>query len=303
MPKYEYLNVNTLDVEGEIRGAGSVNGIPYTSGNRFFVDSGNGVDNGAGGKNTEQPFATLDFAIGRCTADNGDQIILMPGHAETTTAIAADVAGITILGIGVGRNRPTLTATTAATDLIDVTAANIRIANVRLVGAASGCTSLVAIAANDTELIGCNLEHGAAPLIAVAITHNNDRTLIKDCLFLGTAAGPDVGVDLQGSGDSQDYSIIGCTFNYLGSTGLDLAGIRSSKIDTGVLIADCKFIGMDATAIDFNSSATGLIDNCSVLSLNATVAEMIDGYLGAVDCRIAYHGVSGAVIPATTATP
>jgi hypothetical protein len=228
----------------------------------------------------------------------------MPGHAETTSAIAADVAGITILGCGVGRNRPTLTASTAASDLIDVTAANIRIQNVRLLGAASGCTALVSVAANDFELIGCSLEHGAAPLKAVTITHNYDRTTIKDCLFLGTAAGPDVAIDLTGSGDSQDYSVVGCTFNYLGSAGLDLAGIRSSKIDTGVLIKDCTFIGMDATALDFNSNATGLVDNVSVFSTNATVNEMIDaGTLGFVDCKVSYNSVSGATIPATTATP
>lgn len=281
-------------------------GVPvggeFTTGNVFFVDSGVGSNSNSGKKNS--PFATLDYAIGKCTASNGDLIYLMPGHAETTTAIAADVAGIQIVGVGVGRNRPTLTATTAASDLIDVTAANIRIKNVRLVGAASGCTSLVSVAAHDFELIGCNLEQAATPLIGVAITHNYDRTLIKDCLFMGTAAGPDVAVDLQGSGDSQDYSIIGCTFNYMGSTGLDLAGVRSSKIDGGVLIKDCTFIGMDATAIDFNSSATGLVQNVGVLSLNATVAEMIDaGFLGAVDCKVAYRAVSGATIPATTATP
>lgn len=289
-------------------GAYKINGIPIsgaelTTGNIWFVDSNTGSDGSSMGTSIKRPFATVDYAIGMCTENKNDVIYVMPGHAETTTAIAADVAGIQIIGIGVGRNRPTLTATAAASDLIDVTAANIRIQNIRIVGAASDCTSLVSVAANDFELIGCNLEQSATPLIGVAITHNYDRTLIKDCLFMGTAAGPDVAVDLQGSGDSQDYSIIGCTFNYMGSTGLDLAGVRSSKIDGGVLIKDCQFIGMDATAIDFNSSATGLIDNVSVLSLNATVAEMIDaGFLGAVDCRVTYRALSGAIIPATTAS-
>lgn len=282
-------------------------GVPvnseFTTGNVFFVDSGSGSNSFDGGKPTAA-FATLAYAVSKCIATNGDIIYVLPGHAETTTALTLNVAGITIKGIGRGRARPAFTATTAASDLVDVTAANVAIENIRFVGAASGCTSLISVAAHDCMITGCVFEHAAAPLFAVAISHNYDRTHIKDCLFLGTGAGPDVGVDLQGSGDSQDYTIENCTFNYLGSAGLDLAGVRSSKIDTGVLIKDCRFIGMDATAIDFNSSATGLVENCSALSLNATVAEMFDaGFLAFDDCRVAYRAVSSARIPATTATP
>ena len=60
---------------------------------------------------------------------------------------------------------------------------------------------------------------------------------------------------------------------------------------------------MDLTALDFNSSATGLVKNVSVDSNNATVAEMIDvGLLSCVDVKVAYVSLSGARIPATTAT-
>ena len=270
----------------------------------FFVDSGTGSDTGASGKSANLPFATLDYAIGKCTATNGDHIIVMPGHAETTTAIAADVAGITIIGIGNGRARPTFTATTAASDLIDVTAANITIKNIRLVGAASGVTSLISIAANDFSCVGCSLEQAATPLIAVIVTGGYDRFSFIDCLFMGSAAGADAAIDLQGSGNCVDWVVKGCDFNYLSSAGLDEAAIRSDKTDTGVLISDCRFIGMDATCIDFNSSSTGLLERISVLSNNATVAEMIDaGLCGFVDCRVANAAKSGARIPATTSTP
>lgn len=277
-----------------------------TTGSVFFVDSGAGSD-GNTGTDKDHPFATLDYAIGKCADTNGDIIILMPGHAETTTAIALDVAGVTIVGIGHGRARPTLTATTAASDLIDVTVANCRIENIRLVGAASGCTSLISIgsAAHDFECVGCSLEHGAAPLIAVIVTTGADRFSFRDCLFLGTAAGPDAAIDVQGSGDSFDWSVINCTFNYDGSAGLDEAAIRDDNTSTGLLISNCRFIGMDATAIDFNSSATGIIEHCSVDSNNATsVAEMFDiGTMSCVENYIAQVSKSGAKIPATTATP
>src|SRR3990172_1096694 len=138
-----------------------------TTGNIYFVHNTNGSD-GNEGTSPDVPWKTVDYAIGNCTADQGDIIVLMPGHAETTTAIAIDVAGISIVGLGNGRNRPTLTATTGASDLLDVTVANVRIENIRLVGAASGCTSLISLAAAaDFSCIGCSLEHGAAPVAAV----------------------------------------------------------------------------------------------------------------------------------------
>jgi len=277
-------------------------GGTMTTGNVYFVDDGGSNSNS--GTDKSQPFSTLDYAIGKCTASQGDTIIVMPGHAETTTAIAADVAGITIIGLGRGRARPAFTATTAATDLIDVTAANVSINNLRLVGAASGVTSLISVAAHDFMCEGCVLEQAEAPLIGVIVTGGYDRFHFKDCLFLGTAVGPNCAIDLQGSGNCVDWTVDGCTFNYLSSTDLDEAGIRSDKTDTGVLVKDCRFIGMTLTAIDFNSSSTGLLENISVLSLDATQAELMDiGLMGAVNCKVAYASAQGATIPATTATP
>jgi hypothetical protein len=292
-----------------LQGAFKINGIPIqgaemTTGNVFFLDSSTGSDGSSMGRSQKHPFKTLDYAISQCTATNGDVIYVFPGHTETTTAIGLDVAGVTAIGIGHGRARPTFTATTAATDLMDVTAANFKIQNLRLVGAASGVTSLISLAANDFMCEGCVIEQAATPLIGVIVTGGYDRFHFKDCLFLGTAAGPNASIDLQGSGNCVDWTVEGCTFNYESSAGLDEAGIRSDKTDTGVLVSGCRFIGMDATAIDFNSSSTGLLENISVLSNNATVAEMIDaGLCGFVDCRVANAAKSGAVIPATTSTP
>jgi len=281
-------------------------GVPvnseFTTGSIFFVDSNTG-SNSNDGKSPSTAFATLDFAIGNCTASKGDIIYVMPGHAETTTAIAADVAGITIIGIGRGRARPALTATTAATDLIDVTAANVCIKNMRLVGAASGVTSLISIAANDFMCELSVLEQAATPLIGVIVTGGIDRFHFKDCLFLGTAAGPDCAIDLQGSGNCVDWTVEDCTFNYLSSANLDEAGIRSDKTDTGVLVKNCRFIGMTLTAIDFNSSSTGLLEDISVLSLNATQAELMDvGTMGSVRVNVTYASVDAIGLPVTTAT-
>jgi hypothetical protein len=63
--------------------------------------------------------ATVDAAINACTANRGDVILIAPGHTETlgaASAITQDTAGITILGLGEGADRPTFTfSATAAT--------------------------------------------------------------------------------------------------------------------------------------------------------------------------------------------
>lgn len=77
-------------------------------------------------------YTTIDAAISACTANRGDTIYVLPGHTEavTSTSIACDVAGVTIIGLGSGALKPTLTF--GATDSrINVTAANCTWQNFR----------------------------------------------------------------------------------------------------------------------------------------------------------------------------
>mgnify|MGYP001596938556 CR=1 FL=1 len=105
------------------------------AGNIYWVNSVTGSNQNKGTR--DRPFATLDYAIGRCTASNGDVVMIAPGHAESitsATALAFDVAGVTIVGLGYGSNRPTFTFTTANTATIAVSAANVAIMNCIFVG-------------------------------------------------------------------------------------------------------------------------------------------------------------------------
>lgn len=73
------------------------------------------------------PFATLDYAIGRCVAGRGDIIMVKPGHAESlsaASAITSDVSGVAIVGLGSGDMRATFTWDTANTASWVVSAAS-----------------------------------------------------------------------------------------------------------------------------------------------------------------------------------
>jgi hypothetical protein len=266
-------------VQSMIETALAVRGI-ITTGNIFYVDSGH-ANNGSTanyGASHLSPLDTLAGAFDRCTANNGDIIIVMPGHAETTTAVALDVAGVSIIGLGYGRSRPAFTATTAATDLFNASAANLYIENIRLIGAASGNTALLNVAADDGFCRNVSFEQGATPLAGVTGA-DGDRWTFEDCQWVTSANGPDFAIDIESSA-CDFWTVRRCVFN--ASAGWDNGVIRSNADQIlGWLIEDCTFIKCDTFAIDINSSASvsdGVVRNCTFLATAAltSIEDIID---------------------------
>lgn len=233
--------------------------IAGTTGNVFYVNSATGADVGTRtGFDKSEPFDTLDYAIGRATASNGDVIVLMPGHAETTTAIALDVAGLKIVGLGFGRNRPTLTCTTAATDLIDVTAANCQLHNIRLVGAASGTTGLVetSSAGTDFEMHNCELVLAATPL--KALRFGGARPIVKNLTVNQSANGADYVVTFTAGVDGAIFD----GWDVLCPNGLDNGLIESGAFaHEGCVFKNMTVVGLDTLLVDFVSSTAGAPDS------------------------------------------
>ena len=90
-----------------------------------------GGSNGNNGTSPLTPFATLDYAIGQCSANRGDTIYLLPGHAENVAAATAlTIAGVRYIGLGVGDARPTITFTTANTAPYSSAVANLYFENI-----------------------------------------------------------------------------------------------------------------------------------------------------------------------------
>jgi hypothetical protein len=296
----------------------TMGGVPIlpggmVTGNVFFVGGAvtGATDNVTYGKSPQLPFKTVDYAIGQCTASNGDVIYVMPGHAETcAAAVTCDVAGVSIIGLGRGRNRPALTVT-GAIDLVTVTAANVHLENLRLIGAAANCTALLNIAAADLSAFNMVFEPGATPLMTITVASGGHRFHIKNFKVIGTAAGPDAFIDFESSA-SDDWIVEDGFLNFTGSTDLDLAVFRANVDATkGGFIKNVHAIGLAAAAlfVDFNSShavGEGLAVGCSWQHMaDATIASGLD--LGGYGVAYAGGGSDGpnraaALLPATSAS-
>ena len=132
-----------------VMGSGSSE-IPVTTGTYYFVDSNLG-NAGNTGLDPTAALATIQQAITKTTASKYDVIIVMPGHAETiATATAFDLnkIGVSIIGLGRGALRPTISLSLAAATLT-VSAADCMMKN--LVVKAIEADILVAMVSTSTN--------------------------------------------------------------------------------------------------------------------------------------------------------
>lgn len=144
------------------------------------------------------PFATLDYAIGRCTASRGDIIMVKPGHAEniaTATAMALDVAGVAVVGLGSYSLRPTFSLITATTAEMAITAANVSLVNIIVRANLADVVRGVSTNAAGTTLLNVAfLDAGAdlnvlTPIKAIGTTDNSSDGLeVRNCKWFSPDA-------------------------------------------------------------------------------------------------------------------
>ena len=98
-------------------------------GETFYVDS---AVAGSGGTSPDSAMATLDEAFAKTAANRGDVIVVLPNHSETVTGvagIAADVAGVTVIGLGSHNQRPRFLMDGAASVTAVISAADVTFRN------------------------------------------------------------------------------------------------------------------------------------------------------------------------------
>lgn len=265
-------------------GAYLLSTVPEGYGNVFFVDSAHAAASNAagGGRSPDTPLATLAYAIGLCTANNGDVIYVAPTHTETIATaggIDVSVAGVTIIGIGRGSARPTITIGTLTTATFKVSAANVTVRNLRfLAGTAQLLVKMIDAAADDLTMEDCYFLAASTATYLVKsfinLTTTKDNFTFRRCKFFQ-------GTDPNSTDGGADT---GCIY----------------MVDSeNILVEDCEFYGNFETAIFHNRTTAAKnfwVINCRGIQAlsGAEPFQLVDG------CNGAMIG-GGFITPAETA--
>lgn len=232
------------------------------------------------------PFSTIDYAIGACTASRGDNIIVLPGHAATVTAAAgidADVAGITILGLGDGSLTPTITFTTATTADVDIDAANITFDNINFVVAIDAAVAPIDVNAGYFTMRNCRatVADGTYQAVRFLLTDATGSVGLRllNCTFLGQttvgAAGDAVSIVTLTGGDN--VLIEGCRIE--GRCTTTIGPIENlTTATTNLVVRKCELANWttsSTTCIDTVAATTLKVVDCDfIITDNATLAPV-----------------------------
>lgn len=251
-------------------------GPVLTTGKVLFVSSVHPNRSATGPGTIDAPFSTIDAAIGYCDASKGDIILVAPGHTETVSAAAGinvDVAGISIIGLGQGALRPTITLSAVAST-VAIGAASCTLRNLLFL-VSEDATIVLDVNAADTTIEDCEFRNSASKEAVTWIDINGgaanacDRTTIRRCKFRCPAVGSDRAIELGEVADSvtiEDCDIFGdfgdaCIHNITG------------KVLTRLSIRRCSLTNTQSGdhAIELVSACTGVIEWCTANSTLSAV--------------------------------
>lgn len=253
-------------------------------GSIFYVGSAvSGATDGAGyGQNPAVPFATLDYAIGKCTASAFDTIFLLPGHAEniaSATGAVMDIAGVSVVGLGRGSLMPKLSLITAAGATLSITAANCAVRNVHIYSNfTTGVTGGITLGASANGAILDSLVFTEAAntkefLIGIKIAANCDDLIIENCRHNGTAGGTTSSVIAAAGGTDRtiirdnyihvDASAAAVKLDGAASSDLQILRNYTLNLDTGAGLAiachnSCTGVADGNMAINLKNAVTGI---------------------------------------------
>ena len=276
------------------------------TGSTFFVDSNTG-SNGNDGKSPSAPFSTLTYALTQCTASKGDVIYLMPGHAESNaTTITISTIGVSIIGLGTGTLRPSVTVTGAVAGLT-VSAANVLIEN--LYFPAPGIdtvTSDIALGAagcvvRNCVFIGSTTAKNKVDFITLAAAAND--CVIEGNYFYNTVVEMTGGaINIAGA-----CSRVVIQDNFImDSIGYALGAIYDGATALELLLR--RNIMMNAKAatvvLEFGNNSTGVCSFNHIVGRHTTLASNVSAGTGMnfFENRVVEEAaLNGAIIPAADA--
>jgi len=261
-----------------------------TTGDIWYVDSGmtvTGGDTAGHGRNPISPCLTLDYCAAMATANNGDIVYVAAGHAETISAADGfdiTIAGLRIVGLGEGGDRPAFTFDETAST-VAIGAANVTIENFQFIAGVHAIVLGIAVedAGDNFTLLnsvfpepsdgtydfidGIDLEDDA-----------NGVRIIGNEYYHTAAVGPEHFIE-AGNGANDGLQIINNDIQ----GEFSVAAIWSNDADLRCKILNNRVVQMTSGefAIEFAGNATGFADGNRVFTnAEATSATFGTMYLG-----------------------
>lgn len=249
----------------------TIRGVPLTVANPgkvFWVSNATTLQTGQrGGSDAnhgtyDSPFATLSYAVSQCVANRGDIIFVKPGHAEAIAsagAIALNVAGVTVVGLGVGSARPKFTLGTANTATIAVSADNVCVINCQFV-------------ANFLSIATCFLLTTAKNFTVQNCTFADTSSILN---FLNCIKSTGIANTVDG------LTVIDSAWNGLGTTSVNSFILSANDIDGAVLLRNNVKLARTATAAILGTLTAGAMTNL-ICTANKCISQQTADTGGAV---------------------
>lgn len=260
-------------------------------GNIFYVDDA-GAGGTTGGRSPEAAVTTLDAAYNLCSASNGDLILALPGHNETFAAaggLTCDVAGVTLLGLGRGADRPTISFSTTDSTL-PISGASNTLCNFLFTGDVDAIVAAIPVTGPDLAFLNNEWRDVTGQTLVVAsFSAAADRPLIDGFFMTSTQT--------IGSGASQCNSCLvftGCdnpvvrNSTVIGRFDISIIECRTTAV-VRLEVYNCRLMNLDNRAAgtagtcveDVVTGSTGLLGPDLFCVLGADAANVTEALTGA----------------------
>ncbi len=240
--------------------------FPGTVGNIIHVYSG-GLGTATGVTVTD---AALTMVAGQtlATADNGDLVLVLPGHTESVVGAASagvwtfSKAGVTYRGVGSGRGRPTITFGTGTDAQMIVSAARVTFQNLVFdFGGFDQIVAAISVTGVDVAFEDCEflLDNGTnkSVILGILTAATASRLRIERCRFIGTPAATATVTAAIKHEVGADYVIKDCYFEGK----MTQAILNATTLLRGLIDSNRFVIGTGTVAITMAAASTPFIVN------------------------------------------
>ncbi len=270
----------------------TIRGVPLVQshpGKVFWVSNASTLsDRQIGGSNGnpgtfDKPFSTVAYAVTQCVAGRGDIVFVKPSHAETITASTAwgGTAGVAIVGLGQGSNRPTFTFSATASQ-ITLAGKDMLLHNLLFISSIDAVVVVMTVSAADVTLSDIEYREDTAVQCTDCIVTTAGATRFKVAGFkyraFDATAGTVAGIALVGVADANISGV--------DAIGLWSAGFVDCRTtaSTNLWVHDSKYRSLGTGEIfvkDTITASTGTMGPNLFLWLSANTTNITEAITGA----------------------